>query len=64
MVLAIGFTKIWHFGGQMMKYKVGDKIKFVKDCKLASGSVIQAKSVWVVNDTSKEYYLLRGVGTC
>jgi len=45
-----------------MKYKVGDKIKFVKDCVLASGSVIHAKSVWEVNDTSKEYYLLRGTG--
>ena len=43
-----------------MKYKVGDKIRFVKDCQVASGGVIHAKSVWIVNDTSKEYYLLRG----
>lgn len=44
-----------------MKYKVGDKIKFVKDCELKDGRIIHAKSVWEVNDTSKEYYLLRGV---
>lgn len=47
-----------------MKYKVGDKIKFVKDCELKDGRIIHAKSVWEVNDTSKEYYLLRGVENC
>lgn len=41
-----------------MKYKVGDKVRFVKDWALTDGRVMQAKSVWVVNDTSKEHYLL------
>jgi hypothetical protein len=45
-----------------MKFKVGDKVKFVKDCTIASGSVINANSVWKVNYTSKEYYMLRCVG--
>lgn len=45
-----------------MKYKVGDKVKFEKDCELENGSVIHAKSVWEVSDTSKEYYLLKCVG--
>jgi hypothetical protein len=49
-------------GGLMMKYKVGDKVRFVKDCIIASGSVINANSVWKVNYTSKEYYMLRCVG--
>ena len=44
-----------------MKYKVGDKVKFVKDCELKDGRIIHAKSVWEANDTSREYYLLRGV---
>lgn len=44
-----------------MKYKVGDKIRFVKDCELKDGRIIHAKSVWEVSDTSREYYLLRGV---
>lgn len=44
-----------------MKYKVGDKIKFVKDFALTDGRVMHAKSVWVVCDTSKEHYLLRCV---
>lgn len=41
-----------------MKYKVGDKVRFVKDWTLTDGRVMQAKSVWVVNDTSREHYLL------
>lgn len=41
-----------------MKYKVGDKIRFVKDFALTDGRVMHAKSVWVVSDTSKEHYLL------
>lgn len=44
-----------------MKYKVGDKVRFMKDCELKDGRIMHAKSVWEVNDTSKEYYLLRGV---
>ena len=41
-----------------MKYKVGDKVRFVKDWTLTDGRVMQAKSVWVVSDTSREHYLL------
>ena len=41
-----------------MKYKVGDKVKFAKDCVLTYGRVMHAKSVWLVSDTSEEHYLL------
>jgi hypothetical protein len=40
-----------------MKYKVGDKVRFVKDCAL-DNSVIHAESVWEVSDISKEHYIL------
>jgi hypothetical protein len=40
-----------------MKYKVGDKVRFVKDCTL-DNSVIHAESVWEVSDISKEHYIL------
>lgn len=41
-----------------MKYKVGDKVRFMKDWTLTYGRVMQAKSVCVVSDTSREHYLL------
>ena len=41
-----------------MKYKVGDKIRFVKDCVLSDGRVIRAKTVGEVNDISEKHYLL------
>lgn len=44
-----------------MKYKVGDKVKFVKDWTLTDGRVMYAKYVWLVSDISKEHYLLQCV---
>lgn len=40
-----------------MKYRVGDKVKFVKDCvALVSGDVISVNSVWEVKSDLDEYY--------
>ena len=41
-----------------MKYKVGDKVKFVKDCALGTGEVIPANSVWEVYDFTEDDYIL------
>lgn len=40
-----------------MKFKVGDKVRFMEDCAL-DNSVIHAESVWEVSDISKEHYTL------
>lgn len=40
-----------------MKYKVGDKVRFVKECAaLVSGDVIPVNSVWEVKSDLDEYY--------
>lgn len=46
-----------------MKYKVGDKVKFVKDCALTDGNVIPYESVWVVRYVGKDYYDVERVDT-
>jgi hypothetical protein len=58
----MAIQRIRIFGGQMMKYKVGDKIKFVKDCALSDGNVIHAKTVWVVREVEEDCYLIECVG--
>lgn len=45
-----------------MKYKVGDKVRFVKDCALAGGENIPCKTVWVVREVMEDYYLFERVG--
>ena len=45
-----------------MKYKVGDKVRFVKDCALSDGNVIHAKTVWVVREIEEDCYLIERVG--
>jgi len=40
-----------------MKYKVGDKVKFVKDCALSTGEIIPSKSVWVVREVTIGHYI-------
>jgi hypothetical protein len=39
-----------------MKYKVGDKVKFVKDCALGTGYVIPVNSVWEVKSVLDAHY--------
>ena len=42
-----------------MKYKVGDKVKFVKDCALGTGEVIiPDNSTWTVREVRESHYLL------
>ena len=42
-----------------MKYKVGDKVKFVKDCTLGTGEVIiPDNSTWTVREVRESHYLL------
>ena len=38
-----------------MKYKVGDKIKFVKDCPLETGKAIPANSTWIVREAMESH---------
>ena len=45
-----------------MKYKVGDKVRFVKDCVLMDSKAIPSKSVWVVRSVEEGYYLFERVG--
>jgi len=40
-----------------MKYKVGDRVKFVKDCALSTGEIIPSKSVWVVREVTIGHYI-------
>ena len=40
-----------------MKYKVGDRVKFVKDCALTTGGIIPSKSVWVVREVTIGHYI-------
>jgi hypothetical protein len=42
-----------------MKYKVGDKVRFVKDCTLGTGEVIiPDNSTWIVREVRESHYLL------
>ena len=42
-----------------MKYKVGDKVRFVKDCTLGTGEVIiPDNSTWTVREVRESHYLL------
>jgi hypothetical protein len=42
-----------------MKYKVGDKVRFVKDCALGTGEVIiPDNSTWIVREVRESHYLL------
>jgi hypothetical protein len=45
-----------------MKYKVGDKVRFVKDCVLMDSKAIPSKSVWIVRSVEEDYYLFERVG--
>ena len=42
----------------MMKYKVGDKVRFVKDYRVGTGEVIPANSVWEVKSVLSAHYRL------
>ena len=44
-----------------MKYKVGDKVNFVKDYTLETGKVISANSVWEVKSVLDAHYRLERV---
>ena len=44
-----------------MKYKVGDKIRFVKDYKVGTGEVIPVNSVWEVKSVLEAHYRLEPV---
>lgn len=44
-----------------MKYKVGDKVKFVKDYTVSTGEVIPANSVWEVKSVLEAHYRLEPV---
>jgi hypothetical protein len=41
-----------------MKYKVGDKVRFVKDCALGTGEVIPVNSIWIVREARDSHYIL------
>lgn len=41
-----------------MKYKVGDMVKFVKDCALETGEAIPANSIWIVREVRESHYIL------
>jgi hypothetical protein len=41
-----------------MKFKVGDKVKFVKDCALGTGEVIPVNSIWIVREARDSHYIL------
>lgn len=41
-----------------MKYKVGDKVKFVKDCALRTGEAIPVNSTWIVKEARESHYIL------
>jgi hypothetical protein len=41
-----------------MKFKVGDKVKFVKDCVLGTGEVIPVNSIWIVREARDSHYIL------
>jgi hypothetical protein len=42
-----------------MKYKIGDKVRFVKDCTLGTGEVIiPDNSTWTVREVRESHYLL------
>jgi hypothetical protein len=41
-----------------MKYKVGDKVRFVKDCALGTGETIPVNSTWIVRETRESHYIL------
>lgn len=47
----------------MMKYKVGDKIKFVKAYTLGTGEVISVDSVWEVKSVLDEHYRIEHADT-
>ena len=40
-----------------MKYKVGDMVRFVKDCALTTGEIIPSKSVWGVREVTIGHYI-------
>jgi hypothetical protein len=44
-----------------MKYKVGDKVRFVKDCVLMDSKAIPSKSVWIVRSVEEDYYLFEHI---
>lgn len=44
-----------------MKYKVGDKVRFVKDYKVGTGEVIPVNSVWEVKSVLEAHYRLEPV---
>jgi hypothetical protein len=41
-----------------MKFKVGDKARFVKDCALETGEVIPVNSIWIVREARDSHYIL------
>lgn len=54
-------TEIYQDGSQGLKYKIGDRVKFVKDCTLKDGKVIPSKSVWIVRSVEEDYYLFEHI---